>query len=88
MIRISLVFSVAAFGAMASPAFAKTEQTKKPNILFILADDYGWSDMSCSGSKYYETPHLDQLAAEGVRFTNAYSACSVCSPSRATILTG
>ena len=88
MIRISLVFSVAAIGAMASPAFAKMEQSKKPNILFILADDYGWSDMSCSGSNYYETPHLDRLAAEGVRFTHAYSACSVCSPSRATILTG
>jgi len=88
MNRSSLILSVASLGAIASPTFAKTQQPQKPNILFILADDYGWKDMSCSGSKYYETPNLDRLAAEGVRFTRAYSNCSVCSPSRASILTG
>lgn len=59
-----------------------------PNVLLIVADDLGWKDLGCYGSTYYETPHLDRLASQGVRFTNAYSACPVCSPSRAAILTG
>ncbi|MEO0471355.1 MAG: sulfatase, partial [Bacteroidota bacterium] len=59
-----------------------------PNVLFILADDFGWNEMSCSGSSYYETPNLDRLAREGMMFTQAYAACQVCSPSRASILTG
>ncbi len=59
-----------------------------PNILFILIDDMGWTDLGCYGSNYHETPHIDQLAKEGVRFTNAYAACPVCSPTRASILTG
>lgn len=60
----------------------------KPNIVVMLIDDYGWRDSSCYGSSYYETPNLDALAREGVRFTNAYAACPVCSPTRASILTG
>ena len=60
----------------------------KPNIVFILADDLGWADLGCYGSKFYETPNLDQLAKEGVKFTDAYAACAVCSPTRASILTG
>lgn len=89
MKRISLFGSLTIFGMMTfAPSFGKVSKVQKPNILFILADDYGWKDMSCSGSTYYETPNLDRLAQEGVRFTHAYSACSVCSPSRATILTG
>lgn len=66
------------------------EPTKptKPNVLFILADDYGAHDLSSSGSNYYETPNLDRIATEGVRFTNGYAGCQVCSPSRATIMTG
>lgn len=59
-----------------------------PNILFILADDLGWTDGGCFGSTFYETPHIDRLATEGMRFTDSYSACTVCSPSRAAILTG
>lgn len=66
---------------------AKNGQNK-PNVVFILVDDLGWSDLGCQGSKYYETPHIDQLAAEGMRFTNAYAACTVCSPTRASIMTG
>ncbi len=61
---------------------------KKPNIIFILIDDLGWKDLSCYGSKFYETPNLDRLAAEGMRFTDAYASCPVCSPTRASILTG
>lgn len=58
------------------------------NFVFILIDDLGWADLSCSGSTFHETPHLDQLAATGVRFTHALAACPVCSPTRASILTG
>jgi len=60
----------------------------KWNFVIMLIDDYGWRDSGCYGSTYYETPNLDALAREGVRFTNAYAACPVCSPTRASILTG
>ena len=60
----------------------------KPNIVFILIDDMGWRDLSCYGSKFYETPNIDSLASQGIMFTNAYAACPVCSPSRASIMTG
>ncbi len=65
-----------------------TEDTPKPNIIFFLVDDLGWSDVGCYGSKFHETPNIDQLAKEGMRFDNAYATCHVCSPSRASILTG
>ncbi len=61
---------------------------KQPNILFILIDDMGWRDLSCQGSIYYETPQIDRLAAQGMRFTDAYASCPVCSPTRASLLTG
>ena len=64
------------------------EQEQPPNIVFFLVDDLGWSDVACYGSELYETPNIDKLAAEGVRFTSAYAACHVCSPTRASILTG
>tara|TARA_B100000519_G_scaffold183309_1_gene176799 strand:- start:1571 stop:3577 length:2007 start_codon:yes stop_codon:yes gene_type:complete len=60
----------------------------KPNIIFILADDLGWRDLSCYGSDFYETPNIDRLASQGLRFTDAYSAATVCSPTRAAVLTG
>lgn len=60
----------------------------KPNILFILIDDMGWRDLGCYGSTFYETPNLDRLAAEGMLFTDGYAACPVCSPTRASLLTG
>jgi len=61
---------------------------QKPNVLFILADDLGYHDLSCMGSKYYETPNIDRIAKEGMVFTDGYAACQVCSPSRASIMTG
>ncbi len=61
---------------------------KLPNIIFILADDLGYSQSGCYGSSYYKTPNIDKLASEGMRFTNAYAACPVCSPTRASIMTG
>lgn len=60
----------------------------QPNIVFFLADDLGWRDLSCEGSKFYESPNIDRIANEGMRFTQGYAACQVCSPSRASILTG
>jgi arylsulfatase A-like enzyme len=60
----------------------------RPNVIFILADDLGYHDLSCMGSKYYETPNIDRIANEGVNFTQGYAACQVCSPSRASIMTG
>ena len=60
----------------------------RPNILFILADDLGWKDLSNEGSTYYESPNIDRIALEGMKFTRGYAACQVCSPSRASIMTG
>lgn len=61
---------------------------RKPNIVFIYADDLGWTDLGISGSSYYETPNIDRLAEDGLRFTNAYSIGPNCAPSRASLLTG
>jgi len=61
---------------------------EQPNILFILIDDLGWKDLGCYGSDFYETPNLDRLAARGMQFTDAYAACPVCSPTRASVMTG
>ncbi|MFP3937373.1 MAG: sulfatase [Phycisphaerae bacterium] len=60
----------------------------RPNFIFILLDDLGWADLGCYGSTFHETPRLDALAQESMRFTDAYAACPVCSPTRASILTG
>ncbi|MCU0793050.1 MAG: sulfatase-like hydrolase/transferase, partial [Opitutaceae bacterium] len=60
----------------------------RPDIVFILIDDLGWADLACQGSSFYETPRLDALAAAGMRFTDAYAAAPVCSPTRASLLTG
>jgi len=60
----------------------------RPNVVLILVDDLGWMDLSCQGSGFYETPHIDRLAARGMRFTHAYAACAVCSPTRAAVMTG
>ena len=59
-----------------------------PNVVFILADDLGWMQTAVYGSTYYQTPNIDRLASKGIRFTNAYSAAAVCSPTRASIMTG
>ena len=59
-----------------------------PNVVFILVDDLGWVDVGCYGSKYYETPNIDRLSREGMRFTDGYAACAVCSPTRAAVMTG
>ena len=63
-------------------------QAKKPNVLFILIDDMGAHDLSNEGSEFYESPNVDRIANEGMKFTRGYATCQVCSPSRASILTG
>ncbi len=60
----------------------------RPNIVFILIDDLGWRDLSCYGSEFYETPNIDTLYRDGMHFTDAYAACPICSPTRASILSG
>lgn len=66
----------------------QSQQISKPNFVFLLADDLGWRDLGCYGSNFYETPNLDALALEGMKFTQAYAASPVCSPTRASIMTG
>ncbi len=62
---------------------------KRPlNFVLILVDDLGWTDLGCMGSSYYETPNIDRLASQGMKFTDAYAACAVCSPTRAAVMTG
>ncbi len=60
----------------------------KPNVIVVLVDDMGWRDLACQGSPFFETPHIDRLAASGMRFTQGYTACTVCSPTRAAMMTG
>ena len=62
--------------------------SKKLNFILILIDDLGWVDTGCYGSKFYETPNIDRLGASGMRFTDGYAACAVCSPTRAAVMTG
>lgn len=83
-----------AFGAaglsLAAPGtgLSQAAAADRPNFLFILADDLGVHQLGCYGSTFYETPHLDRLAAQGMKFTHAYAAASICSPTRASIMTG
>ena len=77
-----------AAACLAAPAAALTAERRRPNIAIILIDDLGQRDIRSYGSTLYETPNVDRLAAEGVRFTDGYAACPVCSPTRASIMTG
>lgn len=83
MIREALILFVFLSSALFSSA-----ESQKPNVIFLLVDDLGWGDFGAYGAKFYETPNIDKLAADGMLFTNAYAACTVCSPSRAAILSG
>ena len=66
----------------------KARAEKTTNFVFFLVDDLGWADLGCYGSTFHETPHIDRLAASGMKFTQGYAACPVCSPTRASIMTG
>jgi arylsulfatase A len=82
--------------ALAVPACLSTKTSpflagkphQRPNFVFILVDDLGWADLGCYGNAFHETPHIDRLASQGMRFTDAYAAAPVCSPTRASIVAG
>ena len=89
--HIQAVALLVGWVALAATSCATGGPTASPspfNVVLVLVDDLGWRDLGCQGSDLYETPRIDALAAEGVRFTQAYSNCPVCSPSRAALLTG
>jgi arylsulfatase A-like enzyme len=79
LVLLLQVFSVASDGA---------DTPEKLNVIVILMDDLGWKDLGCTGSTFYETPNIDQLASRGVMFTRSYAAAPICSPTRASVLTG
>ncbi len=83
-----LLFLVAWVAVHSSRVCGADDYRNRPNVLFILVDDLGWTDLGCFGSSFYDTPNIDRLAASGMKFTNAYASCPVCSPTRASILTG
>jgi arylsulfatase A-like enzyme len=88
-VRISYVLTITTclfFAAALTPA--ASQAADRPNVILFLVDDMGWMDSGVYGSQYYETPNMDRLAARGMRFTDAYSANPLCSPTRASILTG
>ena len=80
LILLALLFAL--------PNGAQAAEPPAMNIVLFLIDDLGWMDLGCQGSTFYQTPNIDRLAREGARFTDAYAACAVCSPTRAAILTG
>jgi arylsulfatase A-like enzyme len=87
MPRLQTLLLTVLLGCLWMPPMVAAEPPR-PNVVIILMDDLGWKDLSCYGSKFYSTPHLDRMAREGMRFTQAYAACPVCSPTRAALLTG
>jgi arylsulfatase A-like enzyme len=84
------IFLLSAFALswLATTADVRSAEEPKTNVILILIDDLGWKDVGCYGSDYYKTPNIDRLASEGMRFTDGYAACNVCSPSRAAIVSG
>ena len=85
-LRAIACFLIAAAGALAATLLRNDAQP--PNIVLIYIDDLGWTDLGCQGSDFYETPNIDALAAQGMRFTDAYANAPNCAPSRACLLTG
>jgi len=82
----TLAFLAALLTPLAALHAAEQEPANRPNVIVILADDLGYTDLSCYSSFFHESPNLDRLAAQGMRFTQAYSSSPYCSPSRASRL--
>ena len=82
MIRRLFICFIAITGFFATPQ----AQTARPNIIYIMADDLGYADLRCYGRKDYQTPHLDKLASQGMKFLNAYAAAALCTPTRAAFI--
>ncbi|QDT55901.1 Arylsulfatase [Caulifigura coniformis] len=89
-LRVKILDMLGVFaGVLAStPTLLPAADHPRPNFVFILVDDMGFRDISCNGSRFFQTPNIDRLASEGMRFTNAYAACPVCSPTRYSIISG
>ncbi|MEW4487784.1 sulfatase [Thalassoglobus sp. JC818] len=88
MNRLALILVVALMHLCWMPLTDAAAPEQQPNVVLILVDDLGWMDLSCQGSDYFRTPNIDALANDGIRFTDAYAACAVCSPTRSAIMTG
>ena len=87
LIQRLLLAGLIVAGVVAAAA-SEAAEPRRPNVVFILADDLGWTDLGCQGSKYYETPNIDRLAAGGVRFTDGYTCGPNCQPTRAALMSG
>src|SRR5215471_2901378 len=85
---LAKMLALLSLAAMLAPCSSATAGDAKPNIVFILADDLGYTDVGCYGSKYYETPNIDRMAAEGMRFTDGYTCGPNCQPTRAALMSG
>lgn len=83
-----LTVALGVFSGVAASSLLHAAATQKPNIIFILADDLGYTDLACYGSKYYETPNIDRLAAQSMRITSGYTCGANCQPTRAALLSG
>src|SRR6516225_7999163 len=92
MTKVCALCAVIVAGFLTSPGSGRntgaTAVPPPPNVILILIDDMGWTDLGSCASDLYETPNIDRLAQRGMRFTNGYAACTVCSPTRAAIMTG
>ena len=88
MTQHSMKHTLTLIAALLLAALTSLHAAARPNIIVILSDDLGWADLSCYGSTFHESPNLDKLATQGMRFTQAYSSSPYCSPSRAAIMTG
>ncbi len=86
--ELILISALAAVSGCKSERKTNALEIQHPNIILIVADDLGYGDLGCYGNKIVDTPELDKLAGKGIRFTNAYASCTVCSPTRAALLTG
>src|SRR5262245_23601332 len=86
--EVNMARCVAAVLAVAGFVFPSAAVEKPANVVLIVIDDLGQRDLGCYGSTFYKTPNIDKMAKDGIRFTDFYAACPVCSPTRASILTG
>src|SRR6478736_6656674 len=86
--KLVVLLCALAILAIVQPPLPAAEVSPRPNVILIMLDDLGWADLSCYGSTYHKSPNIDQLAKQGMRFTQAYAASPVCSPTRAALMTG
>ena len=88
MLRTALFNILLNLTAICTLILTPAAAADRPNIIFILADDLGWTDLGCQGSQYYQTPAIDRLAAQGLRFTQGYTCGPNCQPTRAALMSG